>query len=198
MNKLIWFSTFTVLFIVFVLPGLFAVTLDMIPANDQPGYSVDNKLVLYGKRIVSQRFTSQEKNLTAIGVSLGNPNLKNKKEIIFSFYDTKGILERSSAINGVNLEDGDFVKFVFAPIADSKNKEYVFTIQTPEADQGEVIYAFHTNEIPSWVGELKLTEKEDVQELPGGLPFVTYHKPLSKLEVIKNIYSSWGKRIFTF
>ncbi|OGM77222.1 hypothetical protein A2210_02565 [Candidatus Woesebacteria bacterium RIFOXYA1_FULL_40_18] len=188
MKKLIWLTTIIILFLVFVVPGVFALPIDMIPANDQPGYSVNEKLSLYGKRIISQKFISQEDNLSAIGISLGNPNLKNKKQITLSIYDVGDNLMRTSVINGQNLEDGDFVKFVFPQIPDSKNKDYRFTIVTPEAGAEEVIYIYHTQSILSWMEWAKFTDGIE-KEVEGGLPFVAFHTPKSKLEVIRTVYS---------
>lgn len=195
MKKLIWATTIAILFLVFVVPGLLALPIDMLPANDQPGYSVNDKLSLYGKRTISQTFTAQADNLTAIGISLGNPNLKNKKGIILSLYDENNNLLTASVLNGLNLEDGDFVKFVFSPISESEGKKYSFTIISPEAGPEEVIYIYHTKTIPDWSQWAKFTDGIE-KEVEGGLPFVTFHKPKSKLDVIKKVYSRFLPRNF--
>ncbi len=188
MTKLVWITTIAILFLVFVAPALFALPIDMLPANDQPGYSVNEKVSIYGKRMISQKFTSQADNLSAIGISLGNPNLKNKKPIILSLYEENNSFVRTSVLNGQNLEDGDFVKFVFSPISDSNGKKYTFTIVTPEAGAEEVIYVYHTKTIPDWMEWAKYTDVIEL-EVEGGLPFVTFHKPKSKLDVVKKVYS---------
>lgn len=194
MKKLIWFTVFTVLFLVFVLPGILALAVDMIPFNDQPGYSIEEKTSVYGKGVISQKFTSQESNLTAIGISLGNPNLKNKKTIILSLYERENVI-RTSAISGLNLEDGDFVKFVFPVLTDSKGRSYSFTITSPLAGQEEVVYTFRAREVPSWIGELRFNDGEREDKLPGALPFVTFHKPINKWQIVKEVYSSWLSRL---
>lgn len=196
MNKLIWFTTFFLLFLVFVIPALLAGFIKVIPFNHQPGYSVENKLSIYGNRVFIQKFTSQESNLTGVGISLGNPNLKNKKDIILTLYDQGGGILRSSRLNGLNLEDGDFVKFAFEIIPDSKGKEYQFNISSPDAGEGEVVYVFHTNTTPFWIKEATYVVAGKPEKVEGGLPFVTYHKPESKWGLVRNIYIAWLKRIF--
>jgi hypothetical protein len=187
MKKMICLTTLFVAFLIFVVPGILALTLDIVPAGDQPGFNSDQRLSIYGKRGVSQKFTSADANLTAIGTSMRNPNLKNKKEIILNLYDGKENLIRTSVINGQNFQDGDFVKFVFQPIPDSFGKTYTFTIFSPEADPEETIEVFYFNSPTENILEYTYDEKS----YPGGLPLVTFHKPESKWEVVKKIYSNW-------
>lgn len=194
MNKLIWVTTFSVLFFVFIFPGIVAMAIDMTPFNDQPGYSVEEKTSVYGKKVILQEFTSQEGNLTAIGISLGNPNLKNKKPITLTLSEGENVI-RAATINGLNLEDGDFVKFVFPVITDSKGKLYVFTITSPLAGADEVIYIFRSKETPDWMGKLRFNDGEVEDDIEGGLPFVTFHKPQSRLQVVKVIYFNWLSRL---
>jgi len=186
-KKMIWLTTLSVLFVVLLVPAILAMTLKMIPAGDQPGYNSDQKLSIYGKRGISQRFISKEKNLTAIGTSIKNPNLKNKKEIILSLYDENNKLIRTSVLNGQNIQDGDFVKFVFEPVPNSLNKTYLFTIFSPEAGPEETIEVFYISSPADSVLEYTYDEKT----YPGGLPIVTFHKPESKWEVVKKVYASW-------
>jgi hypothetical protein len=194
MKKMIWLTTFSVLFSLFVVPAVLAVTLKMTPAGDQPGYNSDQRLSVYGKRGVSQKFVSKEKNFTAIGTSIRNPNLKNKKEIILSLYDESRKLIRTSALNGQNVQDGDFIKFLFEPIPDSLNKTYLFTIFSPEVGPEETIEVFYTTSPTD--GILEYTYDE--MTYPGGIPIVTFHRPENKWETVKKIYASWFSRLINF
>ncbi len=194
MKKLVIFTTITVLTLVFVVPGVLALPIKVVPFNDQPGYSTDYKRGVYGKFVVWQEFTSQEDQLTGIGLSIGNPNLKNKKEVILNLYEGRsgqdydlGKPTRQSVLNGQNISDGAFVRFLFDPIADSKSRNYFFTLNTPEAGREEVINIYFNHDRPDWIGELKIDE----EVIDGGMPLVTYHKPLSRFAVIKNIYGNW-------
>lgn len=190
MRKLFWLTTITVLFLVFVAPALLALGIKMVPAQDQPGYNPNQRLSIYGKREVSQKFISKEKNLTAVGTSIRNPNLKNKKEIILKLYDSEEKLVRTSVLNGEGVEDGAFIKFVFEPIADSLGKEYKFSLSTPQAGPEETIEVFYIKDAPEFITEYTYDE----ESYSGGLPLVTFHKPNSKREVIKDIYTSWLSR----
>ena len=192
MKKMIWLTTVSVLFLVFIVPGIMAFAIDIIPANDQPGYDYNKRLSIYGERQITQVFISKDKNLTAIGTSIKNPNLKNKKEIFFNLYDENGSLIRQSILNGLNIEDGDFVKFVFAKINDSLNKTYTFTLSSPAAGPGEIIEVFiikPTEDI------LEYSYGEETH--PGGAPIVTFHRPDSQVEIVKMVYSNWLSRLLS-
>ena len=191
MKKLIWFTTISILFLVFITPAILALGIKLIPEEDQPGYNSNQRLSIYGERTVSQKFISQDANLSAIGTSIRNPNLKNKKDIILTLTDVKMKVVRTSVINGQNVEDGNFIKFVFDPIPDSENTTYVFTLASPEAGPEETIEVFYTQSMPSWIVEYTY----DRNLYPGGLPAVLYFKPGSRLEVIKEIYSNWFSRL---
>lgn len=191
MKKMIWLTSLFVIFLVFIVPGMLASTLDIIPYGDQPGYNSNQRLAVYGERTVSQKFISTEKNLAAIGTSIRNPNLKNKKEIILSLYDEDKNLVRTSTLNGQNFQDGDFVKFVFPEISDSEGKIYTFTISSPLAGPEETVEVFYFGGATENILEYTYDEKS----YPGGLPIVTFYKPNSKLEVIKKVYSNWLSRL---
>lgn len=191
MRKLIWFTTIFVFFLLFILPFAASLLIKMIPDNDQPPYDINNKRGIYQIFEVSQSFTSQSDNLMAIGISLGNPNLKNKSEIIFDLKDTSGNMVRQVKINGANVQDGGFIKFNFDPIGDSKGKVYVFSLSSPAAGPEEILNIFFSTKKTSWIGPATYG-KEIVDN---GLPIVVYHKVPSHLQVAKDIFTSWVKRI---
>lgn len=193
MKQMIWLTTFTILFIVFVVPGVLALKLSMTPASDQPGYSSDHRASIYGKRQISQKFMSREINLTAIGTSIKNPNLKNKKEIALNLYDGTNNLIRTSFLNGRNVQDGGFVKFVFEPILDSQNKTYSFTLSSPDAGPEDEIEVF----LISSSTESVLEYTYDNITYSGGIPLVTFHKPDSKWQIMKTIYSNLFSRLLS-
>ncbi|MBL7036469.1 hypothetical protein ISR94_01285 [Candidatus Microgenomates bacterium] len=190
MKKLIWFTTTFILFVIFVFPALMASTINMTPSGVQPGYKYDIRLSIYKERDIKQEFVSREKNLTAVATSIRNPNLKNKKEIILNLYDENNTLLRTSLLSGKNIEDGDFVKFVFEPINDSADVKYNFTLSSPDSGLGETIEVF----IIEPTGEvLNYTYGEETKE--GGVPLVTFHKPSTKWEIVKRVYSNLFSRL---
>ncbi|KKQ91850.1 MAG: hypothetical protein UT58_C0001G0035 [Microgenomates group bacterium GW2011_GWC1_39_7b] len=196
MKKLIWFTTATILFLVFLFPAVLAMGIKLIPNGDQPGYNSDQRLGVYGIRDISQKFISEKANLSAIGTSIRNPNLQNKKDIIFTLFDEKMNIVRTTIINGRNVEDGNFIKFVFEPIFDSKNKTYTFEIVSPDAGPGDTIEVFYVENgislqsMPNWIVEYTYDKKIH----KGGLPIVLYFKPTSKFEIIKEIYTNLFSR----
>lgn len=186
MKKLIWFTTVFILFIVFVFPGVLALFIKMIPSSDQPGYDYNKRLAIYKMHDFTQEFKSTDENLTAIATSIRNPNLKNKKDIIFNLFDENNNLLRTSTLNGQNIEDGDFVKFVFDPIFDSKDKKYFFTLSSHNAGEEETIEVF----IISPTDTVLNYEYQNEVHL-GGVPLVTFYQPDSRWEVAKEVYSTW-------
>lgn len=183
MNRFSQITILIILFILFVVPATLASLIKMTPANDQPGYGNMGTLSIYGKRDFTQFFVSKNKNLVAIGTTIKNPNLRNKKDISFSLYDMDDNIVRSTTLNGFNIGDGDFVKIVFEPIADSENKKYYFVLSSPDAKQDEIIELFitaQTSEILEYI--------YDEEKHIGGAPIVTFHRPDSRLETIKLVY----------
>lgn len=192
MKKMIWLTTFSILFLLFIIPGILASALDMIPANDQPGYNSNKRLSIYGEKQISQKFISRDKNLTAIGTSIRNPNLKNKKEIILNLYDKDNNLIRSATLNGQNVEDGAFVKFVFQIIPDSFEKEYLFTLSSSDAGTEETIEVFIIEPTADIVDYFYAEETHS-----GGIPMVTFHKLNGKWEIVIDVYSSWLSKLLS-
>jgi len=191
-KKMIWFTTISILFVLFIVPGIMASAIKMIPAGDQPGYG-PRRLSIYGIGELSQKFISKEKNLTAIGTTVKNPNLKNKKEVILNLYDANNNLIRKSILNGFNIGDGDFVKFVFEVVPDSLDKEYSFTLSSPTAAADEIIEVFLIDGPAN--GIIEYTFGEETHE--SGIPLVTFHKPDSQWEVIRGVYSNWLSKLLS-
>lgn len=182
------FSIFTIVIILVLLfgtPAIMASLIKMIPANEQPGYGQMGRVSVYGDRTFTQYFISKQNNLTSVATTIKNPNLHNKKDVFFKLYDMESILVRSVTMNGFNIGDGDFVKIIFDPIVDSENKRYYFTLSSPAAGEEEIIEIFLTAKTPEI---LEYTYDEETKE--GGAPIVTFHKPNSRLETVKSVYSN--------
>ncbi len=183
MTKFSLFTITTILFLIFVVPALMASLIKMVPNGDQPGYGSMGRVSVYGVRTFTQRFISKQKNLSAIGTTIKNPNLNNKKDINFNLYDTNNNLVRAVVLNGFNIGDGDFVKIVFDVVPDSLNKEYYFTLSSPDASEEEIVELFITAQTSEILDYLY-----DGETKQGGAPIVTFHKLDSKLETIKKVY----------
>ncbi len=188
MKKLIFATTFIIIFLVFVAPAMLALGIRFIPNDIQP--PLEEARGLFWKFEISQDFVSTKENLNAIGMSIGNRNLKNKKDVTLFLYDKKGELLRTSVLNGMNIDDGAFIRFMFEIIPDSKDKEYTFVLSAPDARKEDLLEIFYVKDKPSWIGDLKFDE--EVAE--GGISLVTFHKPISRVGLIKTIYSDWVNR----
>ncbi|KKR25867.1 MAG: hypothetical protein UT58_C0031G0003 [Microgenomates group bacterium GW2011_GWC1_39_7b] len=190
MKKMIWLTIITVLFLVLIAPLVLSLALKIIPSNVQPSYDSNVRVSLYKDRELTQEFIANNNNLTSIGTSIRNPNLKNKKDVIFNLYENN-ILIRTSKLNGLNLEDGSFVRYDFPPIHDSLGKKYTFTISSPDAGAEETIELFIRDADSSsgiveymYLGEIKA----------GGIPMVQYYLPINKAEVLKSVLSNFSAR----
>lgn len=191
MKKLIIFTTAFVLTVVFLTPAFLSLLIKMVPSGEQPGYGGASTLSVFAYHDFKQYFFSDQPNLTAVATSIKNPNLKNQKDVIFTLLDESGNMIREEKISGRNIGDGDFVKFIFDPIQDSKNKKYSFILNSPDASEEEVLQVF----IISPTDQVLEYEYQD-EVHPGGVPMVTYSKPASKLSIIKSVYSTWISKLF--
>jgi hypothetical protein len=189
MKKMIWITTLFVVFLIFILPGIVALGVKYIPSGVQP--PLHKTRDVFGKFQISQEFTSVRNGLTGFSMTIKNPNLKNKKDVYLYLFDDQKTLIRESKLNGSNIEDGSYVKFLFDPVLGSENKNYKFVLSSPDAGEEEVLPIFFTEEKPLWVGLMMY----DIEEIPGGVSFVTLHTPESKLSIVKDLYSSWISRL---
>lgn len=189
MKKLIFITSFAIVFLVFIAPAMLTFGIRFIPNDIQP--SLEKTRGLFWEFEISQDFISTKENLTAIGMSIRNPNLKNKKDINLFLYDKEGELLRTSVLSGKNIGDGSFVRFGLEVIPDSKDKQYKFVLSAPDARGEDRLEIFYTNDKPFWIGDSEF-DKEVVE---GGVSFVTLHKPISRIGLIKEIYSGWLDRL---
>lgn len=187
--KLILFTTIFVLCLVFLLPGVFSLRIKYLPVSDQP--SLDRTEKIYGEKVLKQKFISSENNLTAIGLSIKNPNLLNKDDIDLTLFEGD-IVVRSHKLNGANIEDGAFVKFIFDPLLDSKEKEYEFSLSASGAKDATALEPFISSNKPKNTGSLMIGEQEATGS---SLSYVSFYKPEGKLLLMSEIYSAWFGRL---
>lgn len=187
--KLIIFTTGLTFFMVFILPGLLSLGIRYIPGSDQPSLDRSEK-IFFGQNI-SQEFTSPKESLTGIGLSLKNPNLANKRDIILNLEDDKGSTISASVLNGAHIQDGKFVKFIFNPIVDSKNKNYRFVLSSPKSSAVDSLEVFYTvSKIPN-ADKFMIAERVSTES---AISFVTFHKP-ERVVLLAEIYGGWIDRL---
>lgn len=188
--RLVSFTTITIIFLSLFLPGVLSFGIRNIPQNEQP--SLDRTQKLYGDLVVSQVFISTTNNFSGIGLSIKNPNLLNKKDVILSIYGMDGNLVRTVSLSGTSISDGKFVKFRFTPIEISENRRFLFTLKAPstsreEADENRALEVFLTNQQPSNVLILTIGDKI----IEGSVSYVAFYKPPYPTYVLETIYSKW-------
>jgi hypothetical protein len=88
---------------------------------------------------ISQSFTSQRNNLSSIRVMFSSPSKLNSGEIIFSLKDAQ---DNSTVLRQITfplekVSDNTRYLFVFPPIENSMDKEYLVTFSSPAQPDGE-------------------------------------------------------------
>lgn len=189
MSKWVILSLSFVFLMIVILPLSLTLLIKVIPGGIQP--SLGNTERIYGTTSLSQAFISPEDNLTGIGVSIKNPTFANKKKTTINIYDDGDKIIRSIILNGQNIADGKFVKILFEPIKDSKNKKFVWSILSPESNSDDALQIFLTDRHPEWSLDLMVNNKISTQVLS----YVTLHRPSSPIEVLVRVMSGWLDKI---
>ncbi len=183
------FTTILVLVLVMLIPIVLTLGIQYLPGEIQPSLVSTQKI--YGTQTIYQSFISPEDNFSGVGVSLKNPNLENKEDVVVKIYDDKNNLLRSSILNGKTIDDGKFVKFLFEPIQHSKDQKFVWSIAASNAPFEKALEVFLTRDNPSWILDLKLNDQLSEEDLS----FVTLHKVSSFKQLMVLVYSNWLRKL---
>lgn len=140
MNKIVLLLIATVL----LLPGFLSLGIKVIPGKPQPSLGATEHI--YSTSVVAEVFTAQSDGLGGIGTSLKNPNLQNKQNVVISLFDENGQLLRESIVNGASIPDGDFVKFLFKPVENSKDRNFVFVLSSIWSTEDDATEVFYSND----------------------------------------------------
>lgn len=170
---------------VLMLPGILALGIRLVPSGFQP--SLDFTQKVYKEVSIVQTFTATSNQLSGIGVSIKNPNLINKENIFLSLYQGD-VLLRQVTLNGRSIDDGNFVKFIFSPISDSKGGDYRAVFTAPDPTSGEALEIFLTKNVigePVVVGQEKRLER---------LSDVIFYRPANLFAVSLDIYGGWLRK----
>lgn len=189
MSKLVILSLSFVFLMVVLLPLSLTLLIKVIPGGIQP--SLGNTEKIYGTTSLSQAFISPGDNLTGIGVSIKNPNFANKKKTTVNIYDDENKLIRTIILNGQNIADGKFVKILFEPVKDSKNKKFVWFISSTESNFDDALQIFLTDNRPQWSLDLMVNDKISAQVLS----YVTLHRPSNSAEILVRVVNGWVEKI---
>lgn len=181
-------TIFTAVFLIIILPVLLLFAIKETPGRIQS--SLDNTEKIHQDVIVSQEFFSKENNLSNVSMSIKNPNLINKKDLILKLYQDQ-IEQRTVVVSGKNIEDGNFVKFRFAPIANSKNKFFTFTVESPTSTKNEALEIFYSG------SKLPIDKPMQVNHQPTEveIAYVEFYKPKNIFILIEKVYGAWLNRL---
>lgn len=189
MNKLVILCKIFIFVLLIVIPISLTFAIKIIPGGVQP--PLGNTKKVYGDFTLSQVFISPRDNLTGIGVSIKNPNFANKKNAFVKISDDSKKVVREVTLNGQNIADGKFVKILFEPIPNAKDKKFVWSISSTDSTFDDALEIFLTNKQPTWSKEFKVNDKVE----PDGLSYVTLHKPLNSTEVLNTVIGGWIYKI---
>lgn len=128
MIRYILSTAILVVLAVFIMPIFLTFFIHEIPDGPQPALNHTEKI--YQKNILTQEFTASDNRLSSIGVSIKNPNLANKNDLIFKLLDSNDQVLATVVRSGWTIEDGNFVKFSFDPVLDSNGKHYKFIFES--------------------------------------------------------------------
>lgn len=167
------FTLVFILILIFVLPSVLSFGIRYLPGGIQPPFA--GTIKIDQNYSPSQSFTASLDNLSGIGVSFKNPNLINKKDIKLEIYQDQNLL-RSSILNGNQIADGNFVRFHFDQVINSKNQQYIFKLSAASVLNNEALEVF-------------LTPNSEIS-------FISLYKPAYFFTPIIMIYSSWINKFF--
>lgn len=181
--------TLLVVLLILFLPAFLAVFIKYLPDYEQPPTNGSRKV--NGAIVLSQSFTASQNGLSAIGLSIRNFTLINKKDLIMQVLDSNSLVVREIVTNGRIIDDGAFIRIRFAPIADSKNQQYTLKLVSPESQDNESLEIMTTQNACGNYGQFLVDEQFN----DGGLAFVPFYTPQNRLMTVADVYSGVLKRL---
>lgn len=91
---------------------------------------------------LTQSFRASGDGLYLVLVKLKNVSIRNRDAFIFSLLNEGGEKVREVQISGVNIGDGEIVKFRFEPILDSQEKAYHIKLESQTIEKERAILAY--------------------------------------------------------
>lgn len=161
-----------ILIIILILPALVLLSLRKeVGLKQMDEYK---KVFFHSNQDFRFSFISPKEKLNSIILKIWNLSIDNNKPIYFKLLlDQKTI--RQLTLNDVNINNGDMVRFAFPEITDSKNKLFTLVLSAPDTKQDDVLGVY-----------------TDANNHP---VIITYHTPLSKLELILDVYKNFGIKL---
>lgn len=174
---------------VVLLPFFSALLINYVSYDTQP--SLDKTQKLDEKNSVRQSFIAKDASLKSIGMSIKNPNFTNKTDVFISVYNINNLKIVSGELSGVNIADGDFVKFVFPPISLKIGEKYYFDLSSPTTPE-DTPYGVYISDNSLFENHM-INKDED----EGAVSYVIFYEPDSQLGLATDIYKKMLSRFFS-
>lgn len=187
--RLVKVNTILVFIALLLMPALLSLGINNIPYGNQP--STDWSVKVFQNNIIEQKFTAQVNNLSAIGISIKNPNLANTGDIVLQLLSSDRHILRTSTLNGQHIPDGGFEQFTFMPVSDSLNQPYILELSAPSSVDLDSYEIFMTRQQISAVDPAM----SNGVLVPGSMAFVQYEHPRNKLTLLGSIYLTWINKL---
>src|SRR3989344_4275127 len=91
----------------------------------------------YGENNYKSLFISPQENLNSIALKIKNPNLKNNLPARLSLSNDK--INENINFSGKNVGDGDWIRFTFPEIPDSKDKKFFLELSSIESSRTDAL-----------------------------------------------------------
>ncbi len=106
-----------------------------------------------GKRTIGQTFTAEKDRLSRIEVMLGTHGRRNDKAVVFELWErgTEKRLVARKEFNASGVRNNRYHSLEFAPVAQSRGREYLFLFSSPDSTRG--------NSICAWMNEKDIYPK---------------------------------------
>ena len=131
-------------------------------------------LPLQQGQTIGQTFAGKSNNLTGVKLFTRNPNLANREPIIFHLRESPTTDKDLAALtfSGANVGWDYALRIVFPPIADSKDKNFYFFLESPTTEAGQAVEFGYNQDDNYKEGQAFVNGKV----IPGDLFFVTFYK----------------------
>lgn len=181
-------SLYTIMLIgLVVLPLLF---IKVVPDGFQT--SLDFSEQIYGPFVVEQTFSVDKNYLSGLALTIRNPSA-NKSDLNFKLRDSQGQILRHKSLHGANIPDGDFVKFNFEPITDSKDRQFNLVLESVDSTQEQAFGVYMSKQMSPGFEPIRV--KGEVKN--GQMAILEYYGYPNKLVQIWAVLSDFSKRFYS-
>jgi hypothetical protein len=183
---LITYSISLVIILLFIVPSILLFSMESVAYDSQPGLGGTSKV--FGDTVLSQDVYFNHTDLSQIGMSIKNPVLINKKDILLQIYNLDGTLLSSAKVSGKNIPDGSLVKFTFPAIENSKDKWFILVLSARDSSENEALEVFLTDDSVSWLSNFSKNGSKESHNIA----LQAYYTIQDHFGLIKLVYSTWA------